>query len=85
MTAREQFRQEVAEALTDWRLGCIPPRSNGSIAAIYYEGVSDIIRLRLRLAYMPLFQALERIERRVGILADLKREPWAPPMHEVNQ
>ena len=43
-----------------------------------------MIRLRLRIAYAPLFQGLERIQRRVGILADLKREPWAAPGHPVN-
>ena len=85
MVAREKFRFEVAEALTGWRLGIIPPRPNGAEVMIFREAMADIIRFRLRIAYMPLLQGLERIERRVGVLADLKREPWAPPSHEVNQ
>lgn len=82
MTAREKFRHEVAEALTNWRLGCIQPRSSGAEVAIFREAMYDIIRFRMRIAYMPLLQELERIERRVGVLADLKRDPWAPPNHQ---
>jgi len=82
--AREKFRLDVARTLADWRLGTIPPRDDGAVGAIFREGIADIIRLRLRIAYMPLFQGLERIQRRVGILADSKREPWAPARHVVN-
>jgi hypothetical protein len=79
MTAREKFRIEVAEVLTDWRLGCIPPRPNGAEAMIFREAMADIIRFRLRIAYMPLFQTLERIQDRVGILANIREDPYAPP------
>ncbi len=85
MTARDRFRAEVTEALTDWRLGCIPGRPDGAAAAIFREGFYDLVRMRLTIAYMPRFEALERIERRVGVLADLKREPWAQRSHEVNR
>jgi hypothetical protein len=85
MTPREKFTRDFAEVLTDWRLGIIPPRPNGAMTAIFHEGIADLIRLRLYIAYMPLFQGLERIERRVVILAELKREPWAHPNHAVNR
>ncbi len=84
-STREKFRAETVEVLTDWRLGCIPGRPNGAAAAIYHEGIADLARLRLTIAYMPLFQGLERIAARVGVLADLKREPWAQRGHEVNR
>ena len=79
MTARERFRHEVAEALTNWRLGVIPPRPNGAEAMIFRECMADIIKFRLRIAYMPLFQTLERIQHRVGVLANLREDPYAPP------
>ena len=77
--AREKFRTEVAEALTNWRLGCIIPRPTGAEEVIFREAMADIIRLRLRIAYMPIFQTLERIQHRVGILANLREDPYAPP------
>lgn len=83
-TARANWRKIVAEACADWRLGCIPPRSNGHEAAIFHEGIADIARLRLWIAYMPLLQAVERIQHRAGVLANLRREPWAPADHPVN-
>jgi hypothetical protein len=85
MTARDRFRAEVVEALADWRIGCIPGRPDGAAAVIYHEGIADLARLRLMVAYMPLFQGLERIAARVGVLADLRREPWAQRGHEVNR
>lgn len=84
-TRAERFRAAAAETHTDWRLHCLPPRWGGSAVMIFREGMADIIRLRLRLAYMPLFQGLERIEKRYGILADLRREPWAHSQHPVNR
>jgi hypothetical protein len=79
VSAREKFRREVAEALTGWRMGCIAPRTNGAEVLIFREAMADIIKFRLRIAYMPLFQGLERIQDRVGILASLRAEPYAPP------
>lgn len=84
-TRAARFRVSAAEAHRDWRLGCIPPRWGDASAMIFRECMSDIIRLRLRIAYMPLFQGLERIERRFGVLANLKREPWASKNHPVNR
>lgn len=81
---RERFQREFAETLATWRLGCIPHRTNGAAEYIFREGMADIIRLRLRIAYSPLLQVLERIEKQVGVLADLRREPWAQAGHEVN-
>jgi hypothetical protein len=78
MTASNQFRADVAEALIGWRLGTIPPRPDGAMAAIFHECLYDLIRLRLHIAYAPLFQGLERIERRIGVLAGLRADPWAP-------
>ena len=84
MTARDKFRLEVAEALTNWRLGIIPPRPTGAEVAIFRECMLDIIRYRLRIAYMPIFQTLERIQHRVGILANLREDPYAPPPKNEN-
>lgn len=84
-TRAERFRAAAVEAHADWRLHCIPLRWNGAAVMIFREGVADIIRLRLRIAYMPLFEGLERIEKRAGVLADLRREPWASPTHRANK
>ncbi len=84
VSAREKFRREVAEALTDWRLGCVPARPNGAEVLIFREAMADIIKFRLRIAYMPLFQTLERIQGRVGILAGLRAEPYAPPPQQLH-
>jgi len=79
MTARDKFRKVVAEVLTDWRLGIIPPRFNqGAECELYKAGVAEIIELRLCAAYVPLFQGLERIKARVGILADLREDHFVP-------
>jgi hypothetical protein len=80
-----KFRAAAREAHADWRLGCIPPRWGDSTVFIFREGIADIARLRLWIAYMPLLQGLERIERRVGILAGLRAEPWASANHRVNR
>lgn len=85
LTARDKYQREVAEALKDWRLGTIPPRFDDSASYIFREAMYDIIRFRLHIAYTPLLQGLERIEKRVAILSNLKQEPWAHPNHAVNQ
>lgn len=80
MTARDQFRLEVAQALTDWRLDCIPPRSNWDVEReLFRAGIAEILALRLRVAYIPLLQGLQRIEARVNILVNLREDPYAPP------
>lgn len=79
MRARDAFRLQVAEALTDWRIGCILPRGFGPERELYRAGLSEIIALRLRIAYVPLFQGLQRIENRVAILAAIREDPYAPP------
>lgn len=43
------------------------------------DAIREIIRLRLWLAYMPLLEGLERIEKRVGVLADMREDHYAPP------
>lgn len=78
MTARDRFRADVAEALTNWRLGCVPPRPNYSEREIYRSAIAEILALRLRIAYMPLFTGLDRIKNRVGILADLREDMYVP-------
>ncbi len=84
-TRAERFRAAAVETHADWRLHCTPPRWTDSAIMIFREGMADIIKLRLRIAYMPLFQGLERIQHRCGILADLRREPWASPTHRANR
>lgn len=79
-TARNEFRKAVAEALTDWRLGCIPPRQDSSFErAIFIAGLAEILALRFRIAYTPLLQGLQRIEDRVKILTTIREDPYAPP------
>ena len=86
LTAREKWQQHVATALTDWRLFSIGPRPN-----IRYEeqlirsGISEILAIRLEEAYAPIFRILQRIEGKVGTLANLRAEPWAGPNHQVNR
>lgn len=80
MTARDEFRKAVGDALTDWRFGCIPPRPDSSFErAIFIAGLAEILRLRFQVAYMPLLQGLQRIEDRVNILATMREDPYAPP------
>lgn len=79
-TARDAFRAEVAEALTDWRLGCIPPRPDWNREQeLLRDTVAALLTLRLSIAYNPLFQGLQRIENRVNILAQIREDPYAPP------
>jgi hypothetical protein len=80
VTARDKWRKIVADALTDWRVGCIPPRPDWSIEReLFRSGIAEILSLRLRVAYMPLLQGLQRIEDRVNILATIREDPYAPP------
>lgn len=80
-TARARFQEAVAETLTDWRLGCIPSRQDWSIEReLFRSGIAEILSLRLRIAYMPLLQGLQRIENRVDILVNLREDPYAPPV-----
>jgi hypothetical protein len=78
-TRAARFRIAAAEAHATWRIGCIPPRWGDSTVFIFREGIADIARLRLWIAYMPLLRGLERIEKRVAILANLKEDAYAPP------
>lgn len=84
MTARDDFRKITAEVLTDWRLGCIPPRPDSSFErAIFIAGLAEILRLRLQIAYLPLLQGLQRIEDRVAILTTIREDPYAPPPKRI--
>ncbi len=83
-TRASRFRAIAAEAHADWRLGCIPPRWGDSTVFIFREGIYDLVRMHLTIAYMPLFQSLKRIELRYKVLVDLRKEPWASPKHRVN-
>lgn len=86
MTARDKWQQHVATALTDWRMFSIGPRPN-----IRYEqqlirsAIAEVLSLRLQAAYAPIFGTLQKIERKVGVLADLRAEPWAGPNHKANR
>lgn len=78
--ARDKFRSAVAETLTGWRLGCIPPRpGTGPETEIARAAIAEILALRLQIAYIPLFQGLARIEARVKVICDLREDPYAPP------
>jgi hypothetical protein len=80
VSARDNYREAVSEALTDWRHGCIPPRANWSMEEeLFRSAIAEILSLRLRVAYMPLLQGLQRIEDRVNILTTVRAEPYAPP------
>jgi hypothetical protein len=79
MIARDAWRQHVADALIDWHMFAIPPRSSGIELALTRDALKEIIRLRLWIAYMPLLQGLERIEKRVGVLCELRADHYAPP------
>ncbi len=80
MTARDKYRADVAEALTNWRLGTVPLRRVPEHIA--QDAIREIIRLRLWIAYMPLLQTLTRIEKRLGVLCDLRADPYAPPVRK---
>lgn len=79
--AKSNFLKLADEALRDWRIGCIPSRPDWSIEhELFRSGIAEILSLRLRIAYMPLLQGLQRIEDRVNILATIREEPYAPPL-----
>lgn len=78
-TSRDKYRQAVTETLTGWRLGIIPPRPNWSREQhIVHLALTEIVALRLQDAYLPIFQTLARIEARVGVICDLREDPYAP-------
>lgn len=80
MTLGAEFRKLAEEARADWHLDCIPSRPDCSIEReLFRSGLAEIISLRLRVAYMPLLQGLQRIEARVNILATIREDPYAPP------
>lgn len=86
MTAREKWQHHVAAALTDWRLFAIGPRPRIEYeTALIRSAIAEILSIRLQAAYAPIFGALQKIERKVGALADIRAEPWAPATHEVNR
>ncbi len=68
MTARDKFRTEVAECLTNWRLGTIPPRSSGVELEILRSGISEILQLRLVALCLPLFETMRQIDERLKCL-----------------
>lgn len=79
-TAKRDFLKLTEEVRTDWLLGCIPPRPDSSFErAVFIAGLGEILSLRLRIAYMPLLQGLQRIENRVDILVTMREDPYAPP------
>lgn len=77
--AGNAFRVLVAEARNTWHSGCIPSRPDSSIEReLFRSGIAEILALRLRVAYMPLLQGLQRIEDRVNILATIREDPYVP-------
>lgn len=85
--ARDEWAKHVTEACTDFRLNCIQQRPKLQYQdALIRAAVSEVAALRIEKALMPLlFGPLMRIEKLVGVLADLRREPWASPTHPVNR
>lgn len=80
MSARDKFRLAFGDALTGWRLGTVPPRSDNSLETAQVQLlIGECAKLRLIEAYHPLLQALARIEARVAVLANLREDPYAPP------
>lgn len=85
-TARDRWRPFVGEACTDLRLCCIIPRPRIEYGeALVRATIAEVLSMRLRIAYTPLLAGLATIERKVGVLADLRAEPWAPASHPVNK
>lgn len=79
-TVGDKFRSLAVKIRNDWLIGCIPPRANWSVEAeLFRSGISEVLSLRLRVAYMPLLQGLQRIEDRVNILTTIREDPYAPP------
>lgn len=75
------FREAVAEALTDWRLGRASQRVDFSAGtAILGAGVGEIAALRLTALYLPMLHTLGRIQRDIDKIAALSsnRDPYAP-------
>lgn len=77
--ARERFQKQAAEALAQWRLNCIPPRAGDTETIALKECLADLIRMRIELAYTPVFKTLMRIEAQFDILGKSGRDRWAPP------
>lgn len=84
MPARDRWRELVAEACTGFRLDCIgnrPSRYQETMATML---ISEVISLRLQIAYIPIFTTLAKIERKLEILANSDRDKWAPkPVRRV--
>lgn len=80
MSTGNSFRKLATEVRNDWRLYCIPSRPDtGPEQQLFRAGLVEIISLRLRIAYMPLLQGLQRIENRIAILTTIREDPYAPP------
>jgi hypothetical protein len=84
-TARYRWSRVATEAHTDWRLYCIGKQSIQYEQSIILAGIAEIAALRLLALYTPILATLRSMERKVGALADLRREPWASPRHSVNK
>ena len=81
MTPRQKWNAQVGETLATWRLFNSDPFLNTRYnSQLIRSAIADSIAIRLRIAYDPLFVALNRIERNVQGIADLasNRDPWAP-------
>lgn len=85
MTARDKFRAEVTEALTSWRLGCIPPRPSNVEAVLFQAAISEILALRLRIAYIPIFETLERMQKQLDVAFQERPARWAAPKRKPLQ
>jgi hypothetical protein len=78
--ASDKYRGHVAAALTDWRLFSVPSRPTGVEAELFRAGIAEILGLRLRIAYMPIFATLERMQKQLDLAFDPRRDPYGPPV-----
>ena len=75
------YRQAFADILAHRRFDAdaMKRRNNAAALAIFHEGLSEIISLRLLACYAPIFRTLDRIEWQFGRLSQSYRETWKPP------
>lgn len=74
--AREKWRETVAEACAGFRLDCVgrDNAARGEQRALVTAGIAEILRLRLIQAYLPLFRALDDLEKSYARLGRREEE-----------
>jgi len=86
MRGPEEWRRLTGQAFTDLRLTTLPTRPR-----IQYEDmlirstIREIAMLRIGEACRGVMDASQRVIWKLGQVAGMKREPWAPSSHPVNR